>query len=129
MNLACCRLLALALSVATCLAGHARAAGTTQGDVDCPAVDVPALAGPDFDQALASGRAAPVFVYVPAPGFAYRQDGRLTGVTIELLRDFAAFLRAQQGWRSRRAGWRSRTGGRSTRRSATGAAACSGWAT
>lgn len=97
MNPVSCRLMVLALSVAACLAGHARAAGTARDDADCPPIDAPALAGPAFEEALASGRAAPVFVYVPAPGFAYRQDGRLTGVTVELLRDFAAFLRAQHG--------------------------------
>lgn len=91
------RLIAVALSAAACLATHAHTAEISNPDRACPAVDAPALAGPDFHGALASGRAAPVFAYVPAPGFAYRQDGRLTGVTVELLRDFAAFLRAQYG--------------------------------
>jgi ABC-type amino acid transport substrate-binding protein len=46
-----------------------------------------------FGAALAAGGAHVTFLYVPSSGFAYRdRDGRLTGVTVELLRDFAGYV-------------------------------------
>jgi len=45
---------------------------------------------PSFAEALEAGQADLTFFFVPSSGFAYREeDGRLTGVTVELLRDFA----------------------------------------
>jgi ABC-type amino acid transport substrate-binding protein len=49
----------------------------------------PAMAG-TFAEARRAGEADLAFFYVPSSGFAYHDDdGRLTGVTVELLRDFA----------------------------------------
>ncbi len=51
-----------------------------------------------FADAMASGEGAVTFFYVPSSGFAYvDEDGRLTGVTVELLRDFAAFVAGTHG--------------------------------
>jgi ABC-type amino acid transport substrate-binding protein len=51
-----------------------------------------------FRDALAAGEARITFLYVPSSGFAYRgEDGRLTGVTVELLRDFARFVADTHG--------------------------------
>jgi len=51
------------------------------------------VAGPSFAEAAAAGRSRITLMYVPATGFAYRDDaGRLTGVTVELLRDFARYV-------------------------------------
>lgn len=51
------------------------------------------LSGSTFSGAIASGRAELVFAYVPASGFAGPDEaGRPTGVTVELLRDFAAWV-------------------------------------
>jgi ABC-type amino acid transport substrate-binding protein len=48
------------------------------------------VSAPTFAEARAAGEATITFFFVPASGFAYRDDdGRLTGVTVELLRDFA----------------------------------------
>lgn len=46
-----------------------------------------------FREARETGEADLTFAYVPADGFAYRDErGELTGVTIELLRDFAMYV-------------------------------------
>ncbi len=51
-----------------------------------------------FEEALASGHAALTYFYVPSSGFAYHDpEGRLTGVTAELLRDFARFVANTHG--------------------------------
>jgi ABC-type amino acid transport substrate-binding protein len=51
-----------------------------------------------FAEARASGEAELVFFHVPSGGFAYRDgEGRLTGVTVELLRDFAAWVAETRG--------------------------------
>jgi ABC-type amino acid transport substrate-binding protein len=59
----------------------------TEGPATSPVV------APSLDEARASGQAALTFFYVPSSGFAYHdRDGRLTGVTVELLRDFARYV-------------------------------------
>jgi ABC-type amino acid transport substrate-binding protein len=51
-----------------------------------------------FDEARAAGQAELSFFYVPARGFAYEDErGELTGVTVELLRDFAAYVATTHG--------------------------------
>ncbi len=51
-----------------------------------------------FREARESGHARVSFFYVPASGFAYRDEvGNLTGVTVELLRDFARYVAATHG--------------------------------
>lgn len=46
--------------------------------------------GVPFAEAQEAGRAELTFFFVPSSGFAYRdEEGHLTGVTVELLRDFA----------------------------------------
>jgi ABC-type amino acid transport substrate-binding protein len=56
------------------------------------------VVAPTHGEARTGGRAVLTFLYVPAGGFAYRDDdGRLTGVTVELLRDFARFVAATDG--------------------------------
>jgi ABC-type amino acid transport substrate-binding protein len=53
---------------------------------------------PSFAEALASGEAELAFLFVPSSGFAYRgADGHLTGVTVELLRDFARHVADAHG--------------------------------
>jgi ABC-type amino acid transport substrate-binding protein len=48
---------------------------------------------PTLAEARDAGRAELTFFFVPSSGFAYRdEEGRLTGVTAELLREFAAFV-------------------------------------
>ncbi len=55
---------------------------------------------PTFAEARASGEAELAFFFVPSSGFAYRDDaGELTGVTVELLRDFAGWLADTHGMR------------------------------
>ncbi len=62
---------------------------------DAPATPV---SGPTFSESLAAGRADLSFFFVPAGGFAYRDDaGHLTGVTVELLRDFAGWVAETHG--------------------------------
>jgi ABC-type amino acid transport substrate-binding protein len=51
-----------------------------------------------FAEARETGRAELSFYYVPSSGFAYLDDeGELTGVTAELLRDFAVFVATRFG--------------------------------
>jgi ABC-type amino acid transport substrate-binding protein len=51
-----------------------------------------------FDAARAAGQAELSFFFVPATGFAYEDEtGELTGVTVELLRDFAAYVATTHG--------------------------------
>ena len=51
-----------------------------------------------FSDARAMGEAEVTFFYVPSSGFAYRDAaGDLTGVTVELLRDFARYAAAEHG--------------------------------
>jgi ABC-type amino acid transport substrate-binding protein len=58
--------------------------------------------GTDFARAQETGRAEITYFYVPSSGFAYTDaEGRLTGVTVELLRDFAAFVADHYGIRVR----------------------------
>ena len=50
------------------------------------------LAGDSWDKVRERGFGTLKAIYVPAEGFAYRdKDGKLTGVTVDLLRDFAGF--------------------------------------
>lgn len=56
------------------------------------------LSGTSLAEAEAARRADLQFIYVPASGFAYRgEDGRPTGATVELLRDFADWLARDRG--------------------------------
>jgi ABC-type amino acid transport substrate-binding protein len=51
-----------------------------------------------FAEAREAGHADITFFHVPSSGFAYRgDDGELTGVTVELLRDFARYAAAEHG--------------------------------
>lgn len=51
------------------------------------------MSRPSFQEALEAGLATVTFFYVPSSGFAYRgADRTLTGVTVELLRDFARWV-------------------------------------
>jgi ABC-type amino acid transport substrate-binding protein len=60
----------------------------------CTPVDEGGGIGRDsFEQVRARGTGAVQVLYVEAPGFAYRDaDGELTGVTVELLRDFGRWV-------------------------------------
>jgi ABC-type amino acid transport substrate-binding protein len=56
------------------------------------------VAAPTLAEAREAGRAELAFFFVPSSGFAYRgDDGRLTGVTAELLRGFAGHVAAVHG--------------------------------
>lgn len=95
--------LVAALALSSCLvltacgatqrpAGEGMSGRVTEGPV---ATQAGGLSGSTFEEATARGRAELVFAFVPAPGFAYRDGaGRPTGVTVELLRDFASWLAA-----------------------------------
>lgn len=53
---------------------------------------------PTLAQAREAGEAELAFFFVPSSGFAYRDDGgSLTGVTVELLRGFAAWVARTEG--------------------------------
>jgi hypothetical protein len=53
---------------------------------------------PTFGEAVAAGRATVSLLFVPAGGFAYRDAaGAPTGVTAELLRDFARWVAREHG--------------------------------
>jgi hypothetical protein len=78
---------ALALAAAACGPGPDQAAaGFSESDAGRASGPV---AGTSFRDARDAGRGRVTFLYVPAAGFAYRDDeGRVTGVTADLLRDF-----------------------------------------
>jgi hypothetical protein len=60
--------------------------------------EVEALEAVTFAQAREAGEATLRVIYVPSSGFAGRdQDGRLTGVTVELLRRFGAWVEEHHG--------------------------------
>ncbi len=57
-----------------------------------------AVTAPSYAEALAAGEARLAFFHVPSSGFAYHdEEGRLTGVTAELLRDFAMYVADSDG--------------------------------
>lgn len=90
-------LLALAAAASACAPQAGDAAAVGQPDRPVTAIVATAPAGPvaasTFAEARATGEATITFFFVPASGFAYRDDdGALTGVTVELLRDFAHFV-------------------------------------
>jgi ABC-type amino acid transport substrate-binding protein len=75
----------------------ARPGAGTVTETHAPGPASPAVAS-TFAEARAAGAGDVVFFYVPSSGFAYRDgDGRLTGVTVELLRDFAGWVAAAHG--------------------------------
>jgi len=56
------------------------------------------FSGTTWADALRDGRAILTALYVPAAGFAYEDaDGRLTGVVVDILDDFAAFVEREHG--------------------------------
>jgi hypothetical protein len=58
-----------------------------------PGADPRPLQGPSLAQATEEGEARLQVIYVPSSGFAYEGgDGRLTGVTVELMRAFGGWL-------------------------------------
>jgi len=66
-------------------------------EVHAVAQAAPAVAT-TFAEARSEGEADVVFFYVPSSGFAYRdEEARLTGVTAELLRDFAGYVAERYG--------------------------------
>lgn len=68
-------------------------------DADPPEIAAPGpMAGDAWADARDRGEAEGHALYVPSGGFAYEDDeGRLTGVTIELLRDFRDFVVEEHG--------------------------------
>jgi hypothetical protein len=67
-------------------------------DVGEPPPGVEPLDAPTFAEARQAGEATLVVLYVPSSGFAVRgADGRLTGVTVELLRRFRDFVEEAHG--------------------------------
>lgn len=64
------------------------------GMVGCEAADAPADRGDTWDNVEAAGDGEVTVLYVPAEGFAYEDpDGELTGVTVEIMRLFADWMR------------------------------------
>lgn len=54
--------------------------------------------GTSFNEAKNQGRATLSVIYVPAPGFAYKdEDEQLTGVTVEIMRDFKNWFERYHG--------------------------------
>jgi ABC-type amino acid transport substrate-binding protein len=75
----------------------ARTAAGAVTEVEAGAAASP-VAGTSFRETQRTGRGQITFFYVPASGFAYRDDtGTLTGVTVELLRDFARYAADTHG--------------------------------
>lgn len=91
MNFVLCACLALT----ACTPGSPSVAGAPGGVTESVAevTGGERLSGSTWDAALEQGRAELVFAYVPAAGFAHVDEtGTLTGLTVELLRDFAAWV-------------------------------------
>ena len=60
--------------------------------------DIDPLSAPSFAEAVEAGETAIRVLYVASSGFAGRDDeGRLTGVTVEILREFARFVEDEHG--------------------------------
>jgi ABC-type amino acid transport substrate-binding protein len=75
--------------------GAARPAAVSESG---PVAAAGPVVAPPFEDARRTGRAGITFFFVPSSGFAYRgDDGELTGVTVELLRDFAHFAAITHG--------------------------------
>lgn len=53
--------------------------------------------GTTFQQAQQQRSANLKVIYVPAPGFAYKENGQLTGVTVEIMRDFQRWFERYHG--------------------------------
>ncbi len=59
----------------------------------CGEIEEPELSGDSWDEVKEAGHGSITALYVPADGFAYEDNqGRLTGVTVELIQDFAKYL-------------------------------------
>jgi ABC-type amino acid transport substrate-binding protein len=97
-------LLALAATLGACAPGggrvwdvgdsHAGARSPANPDLPLPGERV----GPTFQEAREAGRAQLEVLYVPSRGFAYLDAQRnMAGVTVELMRDFARYVRAAHG--------------------------------
>jgi ABC-type amino acid transport substrate-binding protein len=52
---------------------------------------------PDYSSAAAAGTATVRVLYVPAEGFAWQEDGSLTGVTVEIMHAFRRWVRDNRG--------------------------------
>ncbi len=95
-------LLVLAVALAACetQAGEAGAPEREPGAVSetiSPGPPAP-VSRPTFAEAREAGQARVTYFFVPSSGFAYRDEaGELTGVTVELLRDFAHFVAEEHG--------------------------------
>lgn len=64
----------------------------------CQPDEAPEPAGDAWDEVRQQGQGTLKALYVPAEGFAYvDEQGRLTGVTVELVREFARFVEQQHG--------------------------------
>jgi hypothetical protein len=92
-------LLSAGLAAAACGGTPGPEAARLPGRGSVAEVDAGRATGPlqatSFEEALRTGSARVAFLYVPASGFAYHDnDGDLTGVTVELLRDFARWVAA-----------------------------------
>lgn len=59
----------------------------------CGEIEEPELAGDSWEDVEETGHGSITALYVPADGFAYKDNqGRLTGVTVEIIQDFAKYL-------------------------------------
>jgi ABC-type amino acid transport substrate-binding protein len=86
--------LPLALLLAACTPPHVPAAAP---DTRTP-TRTPTDHGDSWQQVRAAGSGEITVLYVPAPGWAYRDaEGRLTGVTVELMRLFATHVEREHG--------------------------------
>jgi ABC-type amino acid transport substrate-binding protein len=91
----------IALALAAC---DARTSGEGRTGVDGTVTETFSEQAPEpvtratFEEARAVGEARITYFFVPSSGFAYRDGaGGLTGVTAELLRDFAHFVAREHG--------------------------------
>jgi ABC-type amino acid transport substrate-binding protein len=94
--------LAMAVLAGACAAHAGEDAARATGPGAVTEIVAEGAAGPlattSFREARETGRARLAFLFVPSSGFAYRDEaGELTGATVELLRDFAAFVAATHG--------------------------------
>jgi hypothetical protein len=79
-------------------AGESAAGSTDEREASLPPSGVEPLRAPSFEAAADAGRIELVVLYVPSEGFAHGDgEGRLTGVTVELMRDFGAWVEARLG--------------------------------
>ncbi len=90
-------LLASGLILTLVACGEGEPAGEEGPDLP-PSAPAAGFEAPSFQEAQGEGMAPLIVHYVPSSGFAYEgPDGELTGVTVELLREFGRYVEESHG--------------------------------